>query len=247
MNNCTRFVRSLLFPPCCVLCGGPGHRGLDLCRACRAELPWLAQACLRCARPLAGAELVCGACLSQPPAFDHAIAAFRYEKPLDTLIQRLKFDHRLHYARLLAALLLERLAGRSEPLPQALLAVPLHPARQRQRGFNQALELARPLARGLGLELLPDACRRVRATETQSLLPRAARRANVRGAFTATGPLAAHVAIVDDVVTTASTVQTMAACLRAAGAQRIEIWCVARADGAPPPARARLRRAADNR
>lgn len=233
VDNCTSFLQQLLFPGLCVLCGAETGGRRDLCRPCEDELPWLPAACRRCARPLGGQAVaaVCGACQRQPPAFAATLAALQYRRPVDELIRRLKFEQRLQYARVLGALLAERLQDRVDALPDALVPVPLHPARQRQRGFNQATELARPLARTLGIELAAGSCQRVRATETQSLLDRRARRANLRGAFRMTGPAPGrHVAIVDDVVTTGSTVQALARELRAGGVQRVDVWCVARAD-----------------
>lgn len=232
VNNCTKFVQTLLFPSVCVLCGGNGQPQRDLCRDCERELPWLRQGCSRCARPMAAGDgSICGACLRRPPAFDSTIAALHYHRPVDELIRRLKFNQHLQYARLCGSLLAEQVQARNAALPQALVPVPLHPARQRQRGFNQAIELARPAARALGIALATGCCRRIRATETQSLLARRARHANLRGAFRMSGkPPGSHVAIVDDVMTTASTARALAETLRAAGVQRIDVWCVARAD-----------------
>ncbi|HEY5791083.1 MAG TPA: ComF family protein, partial [Gammaproteobacteria bacterium] len=146
------------------------------------------------------------------------------------LVTGLKFHGQLAGARLLGGLLAEQLAGDPGPWPQALLPVPLHPRRLRQRGFNQALELARPLARELGLALLPDACVRRRDTAAQSGLERAARRRNVRGAFALPRPLGLHhVALVDDVMTTGQTLEALARVLREDGVEQVEVWCVARA------------------
>lgn len=230
MNKCIRFVHTRLFPSVCTLCGAPGHADKDLCSACERDLPWLGPACWRCARPLHNGKTLCGVCHRRPPTFDRTIAALHYRRPVDALVQRLKFDCRLHYARLLGALLTQRLRDQLDRLPDVLVPVPLHPTRQRQRGFNQATELARPIVRALGIAMAPHCCQRVRATDTQSLLSRQARRANLRGAFRVATVPGAHVAIIDDVVTTGSTVQAMAQCLRAAGAERIDVWCVARAD-----------------
>lgn len=222
-------VLDACYPPTCQVCGGAGARGIDLCLPCREELPWLGPCCNRCALPLPVAG-VCGQCQCHPPPFDAVLAPLRYQPPVDWLLQGLKFHGRLSAARLLGHLLGEALAARGTGLPDLIVPVPLHPARLAERGYNQALELARPLARQLGLPLAAGLCRRTRATDTQSLLPAAARRRNVRGAFTLTGPLpGSHVAIVDDVVTTGATVAELATTLRRAGATRVEVWAVARA------------------
>ncbi|WP_338055823.1 ComF family protein [Sulfurivermis fontis] len=158
------------------------------------------------------------------------MAPLLYRPPLDWLIQGFKFNQRLPPGRLLGQLLAQHLAGQIITPPELIVPVPLHPARLRERGYNQALELARPLARRFGIPLAHGLVRRVRATATQSLLPAGERRRNVRGAFALRRPLAArHVAIVDDVIATGSTVAELARVLRRAGAERIEVWAVARA------------------
>lgn len=232
--NCMKFVQSLLYPPTCLLCGAPGADGIDLCPACLHALPWNRSACRSCGAPLprpdgAGTH-VCGQCLIQPPPFDATLTPFLYRPPLDWLIQGFKFNQRLPPGRLLGALLARHLAEHVTALPQLIVPVPLHPARLRERGYNQALELARPLARYLDAPLAGGLVQRVRATATQSLLSGAERRRNVRGAFALASPLPArHVAIVDDVIATGSTVGELARVLRRAGAERIEVWAVARA------------------
>ena len=127
------------------------------------------------------------------------------------------------------AVLAAALAPRVEPLPARLVPVPLHRNRLRRRGYNQAVELARPLGRALGLPVAPRLCRRQRPTPAQAELTGSDRRRNVRGAFAVAAPVPRHVAIVDDVVTTGSTVGELARVLRRAGAERVEVWAVARA------------------
>lgn len=229
VDGCIQSIHSLLFPPTCLLCDAPGAEGSDLCAGCRAELPWNVAACERCAAPLPQPGL-CGACLKRPPRFDGAYAPLLYRPPLDWLLQGFKFNGRLPPGRLCGELLAEAVGRRGVPLPELIVPVPLHPSRLRRRGFNQALELARPVAARLGVPLAPRLCRRVRATATQSLLGAEERRRNVRGAFELAAPLEArHVAIIDDVIATGSTVGELARVLRRAGAERIEVWAVARA------------------
>jgi ComF family protein len=148
---------------------------------------------------------------------------------VDFLIKALKFQGRLTVARLLGDWLSEALADRSNPLPQAIIPVPLHAARMRERGFNQALEIARPIARRLGIPMLPNAVSRIRHTAPQMGLDARTRRSNIHGAFIVSQPIQLqHVAILDDVVTTASTVAEIAKVLRTAGVQEITIWACAR-------------------
>ena len=203
-----------------------------LCEPCAAALPWNEHACRACALPLGPgpAGRACAACLTEAPEQDRTWAAFLYRAPVAQQIVELKFRGRLASAHVLGTLLAERLARRAEPLPELLVPVPLHPARLRRRGYNQAVELGRALCRRLATELHPAAARRVRATGEQTRLDAAARRRNVRGAFEVDAVVRGrHVALLDDVVTTGATVAELAAAARAAGARRVEVWAVARA------------------
>lgn len=222
-----------LLPLRCLVCADPGDGGRDLCAACHRELPWNHSACARCALPLPRPAPRCGLCLAGRPPQAATRAVFRYAPPLDRLLPRLKFHGDLAAGRLLAQLMAEGLAKSlaAAPRPAALVPVPLHRGRLRQRGYDQALELARPLARSLALPLLADRLLRQRATAPQSELDARARQRNVRGAFAlAPGPaLPAHVALVDDVMTTGATLAEAARLLRRAGVARVELWVVARA------------------
>jgi ComF family protein len=220
-----------LYPPRCRLCGAASAQSHALCRPCQDELPWLHGACPQCARPLGGttSDQPCGRCQRQPPAFDHTQALFHYHPPVDFLLKRLKFSGELALGPLLGGLLTAQLAQRRDALPQLLVPVPLHPARQRARGFNQAIELARCASREFDIPLDHRLCRRARDTGPQSLLPWTARRLNLRNAFAVHGHCPAHVAIVDDVMTSGHTANELARTLRQAGAQRVEVWVIARA------------------
>lgn len=214
--------------PKCLVCGEAGAGGLDLCTGCRAALPWNHNACPRCALPTPHGEL-CGACLRRPPPLDATTACFTYGFPLDRLVPRFKFHQDLAAGRLLAELATPHL--RQAARPQALVPVPLHRARLRARGYDQALELARPLARALSLPLSADALLRPRATAPQSELDAATRRRNLRQAFAVdpAAKLPGHVALVDDVMTTGATLAACARALRRAGVQRVDAWVIARA------------------
>lgn len=222
-----RKAARVVFAPRCLLCGEIGRQGRDLCAACRDALPWNHSACLRCALPLP-VPGTCGACLQKPPAMTETHAVFVYGFPLDRLVPRLKFHHDLAAGRLLSELMAERLAAVA--LPVAVVPVPLHPSRLRRRGYDQALELARPLARTLQLPLVPDLLVRVRATSAQSELDAGARQRNLRRAFAVRThvELPLHVALVDDVMTTGATLQAAATTLRRAGVARVDAWVCAR-------------------
>lgn len=237
MNKWLRISQDWLLPRHCLLCFGPS-RGLDLCAGCRADLPLIGPACSSCGVPLPAGNR-CARCLAHPPPVHTAFIPYLYAPPLSALIHSLKFTPRLGTAAVLGALLAERLQAAPVALPQALVPVPLHPARQRRRGFNQAVEIARPVARCLELKLMPRLCRRIRATAAQSGLASAgARRKNLSGAFSVNMPISGldHVAIIDDVVTTGATATALARCLRSAGVARVDLWSVARAASGREPA-----------
>ena len=228
-------VEARLFPPQCLVCTAAGMPDRDLCAGCLAALPRLQVACPQCAEPLAAAsDAPCGRCQHSPPAFARTRAALRYQPPVDQLIQAFKFNGRLVTGRLLGELLCDALqqAVPWSARPEALMPVPLHPARLRQRGFNQSLELARPLARHFDLPILTDVAVRVRNTQPQSQLSYPFKAQNVQAAFALQRPLAyRHIVLVDDVMTTGSTLRELAQVVKAGGAQHVEVWVVARAGG----------------
>ena len=162
------------------------------------------------------------------------MAAFHYAPPIDWLVTRLKFQGRLNHARLLGDLLAAHITDQSaeqaiDP-PDALIPIPLHPTGYRRRGFNQAERIATRLGPALGAPIRSGVLQRVRDTQRQSQLPANQRAANVRDAFEAARRLDdAHIAIVDDVVTTGHTATAAARTLRAAGAAQVDLYCVARA------------------
>ena len=215
---------NLLFGGSCYLCRGAAH-GL-LCERCDADLPRLGKEyCPRCALSSPGGA-VCGRCLAQPPAYDATIAALAYGFPADVLVQALKFRGELALAPLLG----ELIGGRvSTGDADCIVPVPLSPERLRSRGYNQALEIARGVAKATNVRLAPDACRRSRDTAAQMDLPLQERVKNVRGAFECPRLVeGATVAVLDDVMTTGATLDELAATLKRAGAARVVNWVVAR-------------------
>jgi ComF family protein len=222
-------LTSRVFGGSCFLCRGAARE--LLCDACSADLPRLPLAlCPRCA--LASPQgAICGRCLARPPQFDATIAALAYAFPADALVQALKFRGELALAPVLAGLLLERVPALREV--DCVIAVPLSVAGLRKRGYNQAVELARPIAGALRAPLELALCERQRDTAPQVDLPWSERERNVRGAFAVKRSLeGAAVAVVDDVMTTGATLDEVAATLKRAGAARVVNWVLART--APP-------------
>jgi ComF family protein len=218
-----------LLPLRCLLCGAPGANGADLCADCANELPRNISCCARCALPLAVPAALCGECQRRLPPWDAAWAPFRYAWPMDRLESRFKFGRDLAAGRVLAAQW--QAQPRPAALPALILPVPLHFGRLRQRGYNQALELAKPLAKAFGIPLQCDLLQRQRATSPQTELDAVTRRRNMQGAFALrTGMrLPAHVVILDDVMTTGATVAECSQVLKRAGVQRVDVWVLARA------------------
>ena len=209
----------------CLLCGAPSAQR-PLCLACEDDLPRLGCHCPRCASPSINGEL-CGRCLRKAPYFDAADAVYEYSFPVDKLIQSFKYGHRLllgdYFGRALAELATTQTFDRIIPLP-------LHPSRLRQRGFNQALALARPIGRHCGVIVDTDSCRRRRATAAQAELPWRARAGNVRGAFDCVTDLSGQrLLLVDDVMTTGASLNELARIVKLHGASEVSVLVAARA------------------
>lgn len=226
MDNALR----LLMPDRCAFCGIGVHGSAWCCR-CSELLHRTENPCPRCAAPLAAqqaAGIECGRCQAEPPSFDKAVAALSYRFPVDTALKSLKFNGQLFVVPACAALLHPLLATHF-PAADALVPVPLHWLRHAMRGFNQATEICKPVARSSGLPMIRSV-RRVRSTPFQSGLNAAARRRNLGNAFSLRGDLKCrHPVIVDDVMTTGETSHQLARALRKAAAESVGVLVVARA------------------
>ena len=218
------------YPPHCCLCG-MATTGAGLCRACAADLPLNSQCCKICALPMeTGSEdYICSDCLQSPPPFHKIFSPFIYAQPLEWMIQQLKFNHQLYFARLLA----EQMWQHKNVLKTAdcIIPVPLHPRRLKQRGFNQSMEIARELGGLLSIPVDNGCCQRLVNTPAQTGKTASSRRRNIRGAFRYNGSHKKyrHVIVLDDVITTGSTVEALAEILVQQGVERIDVWSVARA------------------
>jgi ComF family protein len=227
-------LRALL-PSACALCGGSAEAAV--CAACQQHHAARGQArCPRCANPVApqDAQLPCGACLARTPAFDATLAACDYAAPLDQLVLQLKFGARLALAPWFARMLVDALLERPGfVLPDVLCPVPLGSARLVERGFNQALEIARPLSRCLGIALHARLALRVRDTAAQSSVAPSERAANIRRAFVVAPDAVEfvrgrHIGLVDDVMTSGRTLDELAATFKRFGAARVSNLVFAR-------------------
>lgn len=231
-----RNAATALLPSSCALCGASGAHGL--CTDCDARYRNQPVCrCFQCARPLpatADKGERCSECLQLPPAFDTTVIAIDYVAPLDQLVQELKFRSKLALAPVFAQLLcdaaLQSRTGHSR-LPDLLLAVPLGSARLKERGYNQAHEIAKPLGRALGVPVRHDLVRREKNTHAQALLAPEQRRENIRNAFVVTAAAdvdGRHVGVVDDVITTGETLNALATALKHAGATQVTNFVFAR-------------------
>lgn len=229
--NLPRIGRALLeaiLPAHCILCGLHSE-GQRLCAPCSLDLPRPGPSCRQCALPVMhSGPGICGACVSEPPAWDHAVTGLLYAYPVDHLVRRFKFHRHFACGQLLADELVLALRRQDLRLPDFLLPVPLHFMRRFQRGYNQAEFLARSVGKALGLPVRVDLMRRTRRTSAQSGLDRPERRKNVRGAFSCPDLAGARVALVDDVLTTGTTLAACARAARKAGAAEVSVWVAAR-------------------
>lgn len=224
-----------VFPYFCVICLKASDTTSDLCLSCRSQLPTVEKSCKCCANRLVSmhepADWICGKCIKTPPAYNEILSVFEYATPVDYLVQQLKFGKKLLYASVLGGLMAEHFASHYQTrlLPQCILPVPLHRKRLKERGFNQSLELARPIAKKLNIPLEPFLYQRVRNTLQQSHIPMNQRRHNVDQAFIkSSSKCYQHVAIIDDVVTTGFTVDALSKTLKKNGVKEVTVWCCAR-------------------
>lgn len=220
-------VFSWLLPHTCILCANKSKRHQDLCLACEKKLPFIINGCRYCGKPLSENIKICGQCLSNKQPFSATFALFSYEEPIAKLITDLKFHQQLVNAKILGELMVKYLKFCSKP--ELIIPVPLHQKRLQERGFNQSLEIARYIAKKTIIPLDYKNCVRVKHTKAQASIPANKRAKNVKNAFQIKTIIRAkHVVIVDDVVTTGSTVSELSKTLLQSGIERVDIWCCAR-------------------
>ena len=226
------FVRQL-FPPQCWFCATalPQQQTLLACEACLNDLPHLQPHCPICITSLPASinTSACGECLRQPPLYTQILARFPYQDPIPFIIKQLKFSKQLHWAPFLAYTWLNKFQPLLKKLPDYLIAMPLHPQREKTRGYNQAWQIASIISQYLNIPLWNSVQRHL-MTQPQAQLKASARWKNVKHAFRVTASCAGlRFALIDDVVTSSATAQSLCKTLLQSGASRIDIWCMARA------------------
>lgn len=220
----------------CLLCHGLTHPKQDLCTACRRNLPWNQHHCERCAEPWPTPfRGLCQPCTLDEPFFDQCFAPFRYDFPIDQLILQGKGGKRAELLFALARLMSEAVRLQNLALPDAIVPVPMHRQKQIKRGYNQAGVLAQLIGRRLGIPVHHDLLLKVREPGDQKTLSRSGRQHNISRAFRvqrdklkASQPALEHVVLLDDVITTGSTINQLSKQLRSSGIERVDGWALAR-------------------
>ena len=225
-------MEAWLLPFTCILCKNKSHSLRDLCTECEERLPFLKKSCLRCAYPVAK-SIYCEACVTTEPPYHFIGALYLYQAPIMQLILELKFNNALANARLLGELLAQKIKNvwySNQPLPDVILPIPLHSSRLKERGFNQAIEIARPVAKVINRSLACHTAYRIKATLAQATLNLTERRQNMKQAFSIDKNISnLHIAVIDDVMTTGETIREFCKTLKQSGARKIDVWCCARA------------------
>lgn len=226
INKWLKF-NQLLFSPHCILCEAVNGGDIGICSDCHEDLPWHTEdQCPQCGLLALNNER-CGQCIGMPPDFDAMHAVFRYELPIDSMLQRYKYSEMLSMADTFAALMIS--AFRPNDPIDLLIPMPLHPQRLKERGFNQSLEIARILSRELSIPLNIEACQRIKLSPPQASLPYKERIKNMKGAFQCDANLSGKtVVLLDDVITTGASLHALAKAVKSAGATHVECWTIAR-------------------
>lgn len=218
----------LFFNQYCVLCRLHPAQINGVCEGCHQDLPWLLFPCPRCGQTRRTPNAPCHSCDQQHYAFDFALAAFEYRFPLNAILPLIKQRHSLHHLGWLSRLLAEKIKDNELTLPDSILPVPMHLLDELRRGYNQAAILSEQLGKHLSLPVQYDALIKSKRTPHQHNLKATQRRANLQGAFQLKRSLPSHIALVDDVMTTGSTLNELARLLKKQGVSRVDIWVLAR-------------------
>ncbi len=231
-----KIVRTInhIVPRHCFFCLENTHSDSNLCQHCIASFDLNDHCCQRCASPfeqtVSQHVLLCGNCLSHHFHYDRVYSPFLYSKEIRYLIKKMKYQKKIHYADIIAKLFIDKSSHLKDfQLPQVFIPMPMHTKRLRQRGFNQALELSRYFSTHYHLPLNYNSLIRSRYTELQAGMTAIARQKNVRQAFLVKKPiLHEHIALIDDVMTTGSTVNEASKILKLNGVKQVDVWIMAR-------------------
>lgn len=239
-QGCMKGLLDFIFPRHCLLCGTKHHLLATnyLCEGCHADFVVNNTPCGRCGIPMVVQQahsegLVCGQCQKSPPVYERCWSPFIYAQPLEWVIQQLKFNDRLSFAPLLSELMIQNMPASmlKQRKPDAIIPMPLHNKRLKQRGFNQSLLLAKPLASVVGVKIDSSSCLRCSNTEHQTGKSARQRKQNIKGAFKFDNHQNyRYLAIFDDVVTTGSSVSELGETLKKSGVDRVDVWSLARAE-----------------
>lgn len=221
-------VMAHLMPSYCLLCDDQMEWLHGLCENCLQGLPWNTSACRRCALPLASGQ-VCRRCQTRPGPFDTIITPLIYRQPVDRMICELKYSARLAWARTAAGLIVDTIRYRDEPLPDLLVPVPMTLRAVRRRGFQPSTTIARLIGKRLKIRTHESIVGKYRETKRQSTLTHRERESNISGVFEVwQQSVGRKIVLVDDVVTTGSTVAELARILKKTGAAQVRVWAFAR-------------------
>ncbi len=221
-------TQTLRLPSICTLCNQFHKNSLAVCTACVEYIQPLGFACRCCAYPLPDeGYMVCGQCIKKPPAFDNALVHYIFEEPLRSLLHQFKYHNGLYLTSFLGQLMLQAVQ-KQDVTAQCLIPVPMHPRRLKQRGFNQAVVLAKFLAKKLNLTYDLSSCQKIINTAPQVSLDSEQRKKNLRNAFRVTPLPYQHVVLIDDLLTTGSTANELARAIKKTGVKRVDVWCCAR-------------------
>jgi len=242
-HHAAKTARDWLFPPSCLVCSNklnvrkPLSRSKheltkltsSICDTCQQKLPYLENACRRCALEIPPNTDLCGNCLTNPPPFDETVCVFNYAQPIDQWIHKLKYDEQLMYADVLARFIAQHAMELQLPPPEIIIAVPSHPKRLAERGFNHSELIAKRISKLLNMQYEPNLIKKCRHTPPQASLSRAQRLKNHTGTYKMTGKTrVSSVAIIDDVVTTGATTTEISKILKRNGVNYIQVWSFAR-------------------
>ncbi|MBA2657058.1 MAG: ComF family protein [Tatlockia sp.] len=223
-------TQKLRLPSVCVLCQLYHSQPVAVCESCVSLFKQIGPCCQYCALPLPEDNfLICGFCCKKKPYFDKTITNLVFEEPLRTLLHDFKYKEALYLRSFFVELMVDAFSKSGLIVEkQCLVPVPLHVKKLKQRGFNQAAELCKLLAKKLGLSYEPKLCKKIIHTEPQVNLELKQRRKNLRQAFQSKPSHYEQIILVDDLMTTGSTANELAKLFKEQGAKRVDLWCCAR-------------------